>query len=368
MPFQPDDIQPILDEWSESYYGAGDILHWPTDALRDIKPVSCHSHNDYWRKVPLLTAIQIGCTSVEADVWLFGDELFVGHTIPSLTKERTLRNLYLDKLVNLLDKQNTNPSIDHREPYVSPAGLFDTDPFQRFVLLIDFKTASESLFPVLESQLHTLREKNYLTYFNGTDIIERPLTIVASGKASFDSVVVNATYRDVFLDAPLEGLADSSSEWHNPNRVDEAGRRVNNELAFGGNVAGLRSSCEGGIVRKRDDEGHDSTAAAAAPQSKPIASTYNKTNSYFASVSFTASIGHVWGSRLSQDQLQIIRAQIRGAHERGLLVRYWGVPYWPLGLRNHIWHILVREGADIISVDDLRGAVWGDWRKNPGWW
>ena len=365
MSFQPDQIQPILDEWGESYSGAESILHWPTDALGGIKPVSCHSHNDYWRKMPLFSAIQIGCTSVEADVWLFGDELFVGHTIPSLTKERTLRNLYTDKLVNLLDMQNVNRNIDQTMHSVSPAGLFDTNPSQRFVLLVDFKTDSESLLRTLESQLHNLREKDYLTYFNGTDIVERPVTIVASGRASFDDIVANDTYRDVFLDAPLEALADSSFRWDNPNRVSEMYRRENNELAFSGNVAGLRSS-HGGVIRKRDDDDDDDDAAAE--QRKTGLETYNKTNSYFASVSFTASVGHVWGSRLSPDQLQIIRAQIRGAHERGLLVRYWGVPYWPLGLRNHIWHILVREGADSISVDDLKGAVRGDWRKNPGWW
>jgi len=33
---------------------------------------------------------------------------------------------------------------------------------------------------------------------------------------------------------------------------------------------------------------------------------YNKSNSYYASVSFTGSIGRIWGSRLSQDQLQLI--------------------------------------------------------------
>jgi hypothetical protein len=35
-------------------------------------PVGCHSHNDYWRRVPLYSALQAGCIGVEADVWLFG--------------------------------------------------------------------------------------------------------------------------------------------------------------------------------------------------------------------------------------------------------------------------------------------------------
>ena len=78
---------------------------YPTDATRDIVPIACHSHNDYWRAVPLFDAIRSGCTGVEADVWLFKGEtdLFVGHTSAALSPTRTLRSLYVEPLVELLD-------------------------------------------------------------------------------------------------------------------------------------------------------------------------------------------------------------------------------------------------------------------------
>jgi hypothetical protein len=59
--------------------------------------------------------------------------------------------------------------------------------------------------------------------------------------------------------------------------------------------------------------------------------------------------------------MRIIRGQIRGAKRRGLKTRYWDLPSWPLGLRNHVWDVLVREGVDVLNVDDLRGVskqVW----------
>lgn len=49
----------------------------PADATRGVQPINCHSHNDYTRRVPLFDALRWGCTSVEADVWSFGDEVFV---------------------------------------------------------------------------------------------------------------------------------------------------------------------------------------------------------------------------------------------------------------------------------------------------
>ncbi|KAH9211025.1 hypothetical protein DL95DRAFT_412416 [Leptodontidium sp. 2 PMI_412] len=79
---------------------------------------------------------------------------------------------------------------------------------------------------------------------------------------------------------------------------------------------------------------------------KPAGRT--KENSSYQS--FTDSIGHVWDSRLTQEQLQLIR----GADQRVLKLRYWSLPEWLIGPRNHVWHILIREGVD---MHDLRHAT-----------
>jgi hypothetical protein len=69
----------FLPNWGAAgHFGEG-LKDYPTDATRDVTPIPCHSHNDYWRRVPFWDAIHWGCTSVEADVWLFDDELFVGY-------------------------------------------------------------------------------------------------------------------------------------------------------------------------------------------------------------------------------------------------------------------------------------------------
>jgi hypothetical protein len=45
-------------------------LRMPGGLARDIPSKRIHSHNDYWREVPLYTALSHGVTSIEADVWL----------------------------------------------------------------------------------------------------------------------------------------------------------------------------------------------------------------------------------------------------------------------------------------------------------
>ena len=59
---------------------------------------------------------------------------------------------------------------------------------------------------------------------------------------------------------------------------------------------------------------------------------------------------------LNETQVEILREQVGVAHERGIAVRYWNQPDWPVGLRNRLWRQLIEAGVDLLNVDDLRGA------------
>ena len=303
--------------------------------------------------MPLYDAIYAGCISAEADVWLSDEELYVGHSTYALTPNRTLKSLYINPLLDILVKQNPitrfHPKLD-----TPPNGVFDTDPSQTLILLIDFKTDGDALVPYVQSQLEPLRRNGYLTHFNGTDVTQGPVTVVASGNAPFGLLTSNTTYRDVFFDAPLDRMADAAVTTSasaivetGPDIKFDPDPELTEPTAFSHN--------------KNRGQGH--------PSSVPLSHySYSHENSYYASASFTSSIGHVWRSHFSPKQLAKIRAQISGAHERGLKVRYWDLPGWPRGLRNYIWHVLIREGVDVLNVDDLVGATRRDWRKGKGWW
>jgi hypothetical protein len=310
---------------------AGFALDWSLpdkshllDITRDVIPIPCHSHNDYWRRVPLYDALRWGCTGVEADVWLFDEELYVGHHTNALTQNGTFTKMYLDPLVKMLDHKNEvnqfTSSSDLRN------GIFDTEPAQTLVLLVDFKNNGRDIFPVVYQQLTALREKGYLTYFNGQSTIEGAITVVATGNAPFDLITANSTYRDIFFDAPLDKLGDETSS---------------NDVA------------------KRGGQGTVGTSPT---------SHFDSTNSYYASTNFGKSIGWLWFGRISDAQLSLIRSQIRGTKARGLKARYWSAPKWPLGLRNKVWKMLVEEGVGYLNGDDLQGMTRLDWgvRRHNG--
>lgn len=100
-----------------------------------------------------------------------------------------------------------------------------------------------------------------------------------------------------------------------------------------------------------------------APLAELRTGNWNSSASYYASTSFKASIGSLQAGRISHAQLEKIREQVRAAKEKGLKARYWDTPSWPASLRNHIWEVLVVEGADILNVDDLYAAAYSDWNK-----
>src|SRR5689334_8437966 len=69
------------------------------DQVSRVVPLKeAHAHNDYEHKRPLFDALDNGFCSVEADVFLEGDTLLVGHARADLRPGRTLEKLYLDPL------------------------------------------------------------------------------------------------------------------------------------------------------------------------------------------------------------------------------------------------------------------------------
>ncbi|KAF7176519.1 hypothetical protein CNMCM7691_002837 [Aspergillus felis] len=199
-------LQRILKTWKGPADSVAALSPWPEDFSQGITPVQCHSHNDYWRSVPLYEAIAAGCTGVEADIWLEGSDLLVGHGKRSLSPDRTMKSLYIEPLTTILSSLNANSSDN---PSV---GVFDADPTASLTLLIDIKTEGNATWSVLLDQLAPLRSRGWLSHWNGTSktLVHGPVTVVGTGNTVFDLVVTEED-RYVFFDAPLDELAQNST-------------------------------------------------------------------------------------------------------------------------------------------------------------
>jgi hypothetical protein len=106
-------------------------------ALGNALP-EAYAHNDYLHEKPLLEALSNGFTSVEADVHLVNGELYLGHWLPKISENNTLRAAYLTPLNKLMAAQDG-------EVYPNYEGVFH--------LMVDIKTDAKSTYEVLRCQL-----------------------------------------------------------------------------------------------------------------------------------------------------------------------------------------------------------------------
>ncbi|GAA5984642.1 hypothetical protein JCM5350_008168 [Sporobolomyces pararoseus] len=273
-------------------------LSYPTSLTRDIVPKNIHSHNDYWRQVPLLDALSYGCKSFEADIHLVGSgndtELLVGHKTVSLSHARSLKSLYLDPLEQILDSQNPPNALATNGSSDVINGVYDYDPEQSVQFLLDYKTAGADLHNAVISYLSNFRSRDLLTYYDATTgkLNVRPITIVCTGNCPVE-LVKQQQPRFIFYDTPLAEIESAD---------------------YGSEVA-------------------------------PLSST-----------SLRRMFGTLGSLDLEGDRLNEIRRLVDIAHSKGIKTRFWETPGWPAFKRDATWRTLLDTGVDWINADNLQAA------------
>lgn len=219
--------------------------------------------------------------------------MYVGHEQGALTTARTFESLYINPILEVLKRQNPSNSSFSKAP--THNGVFDTSSGQTLYLFVDLKTDGSTTWPVVVKALEPLRSAGYLSSTNGTTFTSGAVTVIGTGNTPRDQVQP-ITSRDYFWDAPIPTLNSTFS-----------------------NITALDS---------------------------PI-----------ASADFAAVFGPVLGTSLNSTQLELLRAQVSYAHGKGIKLRYWDQPGWPISTRNGIWRQLTEEGVDLINADDVLAAA-----------
>ena len=274
------------------------------------------SYDDYKHRIPLFEALASGCISIKADVHLVDDDSRVGHHAKGLKSTHSLRAMYLEPLQRIPDSRNAD-RVNITDPG-SWRGIFDRDPNQTVVLLVNHNGIGRDVFVELNKQLEPLRDLDYLTHWKGSSRVVRPLRIVATGKAPFDSVLgLSDTHRDIFWDAPPAALPSASD-------------------CFTTNPPTFR---------------------------------YSQSNSYYASTQYRKRNTVGWRPEESDESLleteikDLASTQVEQAVTRGLLTRYWETPNSPLNLRESVWRWTIDLKTGVTNMDNM-----GIFRDRSGGW
>ncbi|MER5971152.1 phosphatidylinositol-specific phospholipase C/glycerophosphodiester phosphodiesterase family protein [Streptomyces sp. NPDC002055] len=148
-----------------------------------------HAHNDYEHEHPLADALRHRFTSVEADVWLVGGELLVGHERDDLHPDRTLESLYLEPLLRRVTAQHGSVYAGH------------TASLQ---LLVDIKNSGAAAYQELHRRLR--RYRSILSSASGGKARIRAVTPVVSGDRAVRAPMEAQRHRYAFYDGRLDDL------------------------------------------------------------------------------------------------------------------------------------------------------------------
>ncbi|MFE3165093.1 phosphatidylinositol-specific phospholipase C/glycerophosphodiester phosphodiesterase family protein [Streptomyces sp. NPDC059224] len=163
---------------------------WAGGGHRGPRPLwRAHAHNDYEHTHPLFDALGHRFGSVEADIFLVGDQLLVGHTEDDLDPSRTLESLYLDPLARIVKANHGSVYRGRREPVQ---------------LLIDIKTEGSSTY--LELDRHLRRYPHLFTTYAHGRVVPGAVTNVVSGDRAARSPMEAQTVRRAFYDGRLTDL------------------------------------------------------------------------------------------------------------------------------------------------------------------
>lgn len=152
------------------------------------------AHNDYARRRPLFDALEQGFTTVEADVFLEGDQILVGHGKRDLAPHRTLESLYLGPLAELVGDRG------------------QVWPDRPLTLLVDVKSEATATWLALHDTLE--RHRDMLTQHRHDGRLSGPVTVVVSGHtdvALMDSHTVRYATRDGRPGDLVDGLTACTS-------------------------------------------------------------------------------------------------------------------------------------------------------------
>lgn len=177
----------------------------PYDDSRGWQAACTFPHSDP-RPSALTQSLAAGCDGYRTDLWLHEDELLIG-VADSGAKAASHLHSHLNSLLTRLEPQA--PSTESQSAMNADTGNPEDNLQKTFTLVLNVKSNPLDVYPHLFSQLDTLRQRGYLTHWDGTALVRRPVTVVIAGEYEPIPDCTSYSSADVFQ---VSGADDISSD------------------------------------------------------------------------------------------------------------------------------------------------------------
>lgn len=162
---------------------------------RELHVRCTYPHSDP-RSNALAQSVAAGCDGLRTDIWLRDNELQMGPSNLGSSATNSLP-LRLDSIIAKLESESASRS-SQVSLSVASGGLNRNDPSHTFMLVLDAGSFLPEVLPDLVSQLDLLRQRGYLSHWDGAGVVQRPVTVVVTGTAVPNSDCSRSPFSDVF--------------------------------------------------------------------------------------------------------------------------------------------------------------------------
>ncbi|KAJ5994540.1 hypothetical protein N7451_010264 [Penicillium sp. IBT 35674x] len=147
------------------------------------------------RPSALTQSVAAGCDGFRTDIWLDGHGLQMG-PVGSEPKVDNNLQLRLDSLFARLQRRDLSHPLQIPLDTEEPTEMIEATPTESFFLVLDAQSPLREVLGLLLPQLDTLRQRGYLTTWNGAQVIPGLVTVIVTGQTSPECLAVKSS--DIF--------------------------------------------------------------------------------------------------------------------------------------------------------------------------
>ncbi|KAJ5925040.1 hypothetical protein N7454_007679 [Penicillium verhagenii] len=142
--------------------------------------VTCTFPNSDPRPSALTQSVAAGCDGFRTDIWFHGHNLQMS-PVGSEPKEENDLQLRINSLFTRMQPRDLSEPSQIPLDTEKPVETINSTPIESFFLVLDVQSPQQGVLDLLLPSLEPLRQRGYLTTWNGVQVVPGRVTVIVTG-------------------------------------------------------------------------------------------------------------------------------------------------------------------------------------------